>query len=57
MFKKSILTAALLAVTVAAAHSAPTKVDAKIAKYKPASGVAGNLGSIGSDTLNNLMTY
>jgi phosphate transport system substrate-binding protein len=57
MFTKSILTAALLTVTVAAAHAAPTHVDAKIAKYKSVSGVAGNLSSIGSDTLNNLMTY
>jgi phosphate transport system substrate-binding protein len=57
MFKKSILTALLVMVTAAASHAAPTTVDAKIAKYKPASGVAGNLGSIGSDTLNNLMTY
>jgi phosphate transport system substrate-binding protein len=57
MLKKSILTAVLLTVTAVAAHAAPTAVDAKIAKYKPASGVAGNLGSIGSDTLNNLMTY
>lgn len=57
MFKKLILTAALLMVTAVAAHAAPTKIDAKIAKYKAVSGVAGNLGSIGSDTLNNLMTY
>ncbi|MDD2308802.1 MAG: phosphate ABC transporter substrate-binding protein [Desulfuromonadaceae bacterium] len=57
MFKKSILTAALLTVTVATAQAAPTKVDAKISNYKAVSGVAGNLGSIGSDTLNNLMTY
>ncbi len=57
MFKKSILTAALLTVTVASVHASPTAIDAKIPKYKSASGVAGNLGSIGSDTLNNLMTY
>jgi len=57
MFKKSILTAALLSITAVAAQAAPTHVDAKIAKYKTVSGVAGNLGSIGSDTLNNLMTY
>lgn len=56
MFKKSILTALLVAVSVAA-QAAPTHVDAKIAKYKSAAGVAGNLGSIGSDSLNNLMTY
>jgi len=57
MLKKSILTAALITVTVAAAHAAPTHIDAKIAKYKSTAGVAGNLSSIGSDTLNNLMTY
>ncbi|MDU0459229.1 MAG: phosphate ABC transporter substrate-binding protein [Geobacteraceae bacterium] len=57
MFKKSILTAALLLVTIVSAQAAPTKVDPKIRKYTPAAGVAGNLSSIGSDTLNNLMTY
>ncbi|OGR26663.1 MAG: phosphate-binding protein [Desulfuromonadaceae bacterium GWB2_53_15] len=57
MFKKSILTAALLMVTVVASQAAPTKIDSKIKKYAPAAGVAGNLSSIGSDTLNNLMTY
>src|ERR1039457_7165835 len=57
MFKKSILTAMLVMVTTIAVQAAPTKVDAKIKKYAPAAGVAGNLGSIGSDTLNNLMTY
>jgi len=57
MFKRSILAALFVAVTALAAQAAPTKVDSKIAKYKSASGVAGNLGSIGSDSLNNLMTY
>jgi phosphate transport system substrate-binding protein len=32
------------------------QVDPKLAKYKPSSGVSGTLNSIGSDTLNNLMT-
>ena len=36
---------------------AQLKVDGSIAAYKKTSGVAGNLNSIGSDTLNNLMTY
>ncbi|MSO90299.1 MAG: PstS family phosphate ABC transporter substrate-binding protein [Acetobacteraceae bacterium] len=31
-------------------------VDPKLADYKPVSGVSGSLKSIGSDTLNNLMT-
>ncbi len=57
MFKKSILTAAVLMVTAVAAQASPTHVDANIKKYTPTAGVAGNLGSIGSDTLNNLMTY
>ncbi|MFZ2948186.1 MAG: substrate-binding domain-containing protein, partial [Desulfuromonadaceae bacterium] len=57
MFKKPILTALLVMVTVVAAHAEKTAVDAKIKKYTPAAGVAGNLGSIGSDSLNNLMTY
>jgi len=32
-------------------------VDANLPTYEAASGVSGNLVSIGSDTLNNLMTY
>jgi len=32
------------------------KVDAAIAKYKKTSGVSGSVNSIGSDTMNNLMT-
>ena len=33
------------------------KVDANIKSYTKAGGVSGNLSSIGSDTMNNLMTY
>ncbi|MFV1984787.1 MAG: PstS family phosphate ABC transporter substrate-binding protein [Thiohalomonadales bacterium] len=36
--------------------SAETKVDPKIAEYKTVSGISGNLSSVGSDTLANLMT-
>ncbi len=32
------------------------EVDPKVPAYKPVSGVSGNLKSVGSDTLNNLMT-
>jgi phosphate transport system substrate-binding protein len=32
------------------------KVDPAIAKYKKTSGISGSVGSIGSDTMNNLMT-
>jgi phosphate transport system substrate-binding protein len=34
----------------------PAKVDSDIAPYQKTSGVSGNLSSVGSDTLNNLMT-
>ncbi len=33
------------------------KVDANLADYVKVQGVAGNLNSVGSDTLNNLMTF
>ena len=32
------------------------QVDPTLKAYQPVSGVSGNLNSIGSDTLNNLMT-
>jgi phosphate transport system substrate-binding protein len=34
---------------------AQVKVDPKLADYKPVGGVSGNLKSVGSDTMNNLM--
>ena len=37
--------------------AAPVAVDAAIKPYAPVSGVSGTLNSIGSDTLNNLMTF
>lgn len=54
-FRLSTLTAA--AVFLAASSSmAQQTVDPKLADYKSVSGVSGNMVSIGSDTLNNLMT-
>jgi phosphate transport system substrate-binding protein len=51
-------TAPLAALLVAGVVLADTvKVDPAIPSYKRTSGVSGNLNSIGSDTLNNLMTY
>ncbi len=38
-------------------HASDVAVDASIADYKTVSGVSGNLNSIGSDTLNNVMTF
>jgi phosphate transport system substrate-binding protein len=41
---------------VGTAHAAPVTVDPSIKGYSKVGGVSGNLNSIGSDTLNNLMT-
>jgi phosphate transport system substrate-binding protein len=49
-----VLAGALLASLPASAE--PVKVDKSIKDYKKTEGVSGNLNSIGSDTLNNLMT-
>lgn len=48
------LSAAFPAVNMANAQT--VAVDAKIPSYKPAQGVSGNISSVGSDSLNNLMT-
>ncbi len=56
---KKTLIAALAAVLAgpALAQGSAIKVDSKLPEYKPVSGVSGKLASIGSDTLNNLMTF
>ncbi|KAA0214849.1 phosphate ABC transporter substrate-binding protein [bacterium] len=41
----------------ARAAQADVKVEDAIEKYKPVAGVSGTLSSVGSDTLNNLMTF
>jgi phosphate transport system substrate-binding protein len=46
---------AILALNLTA-HSDTVTLDPKLSVYAPTSGVSGNLNSIGSDTLNNLMT-
>jgi phosphate transport system substrate-binding protein len=45
-----------LGLAAAAAASAPVKLDPALTPYKAVSGVSGNLSSVGSDSLNNLMT-
>lgn len=54
--KLKAIVAALGTVAGLLAGSAVAKVDADLPEYKPASGVSGNFSSVGSDTLNNLMT-
>ncbi len=53
MLKKSMLAAAVALMPFAASAQ---QVDPGLPGYKPVSGVSGNVKSIGSDTLNNLMT-
>lgn len=58
---KSLVVGALavlvaLPLTVAGSNAEQIKVDGKISSYGKVQGVSGNLNSIGSDTLNNLMT-
>jgi phosphate transport system substrate-binding protein len=48
---------ALVLISTAPLAAQPAQVDAGIGAYQKTSGVAGNLSSIGSDTLNNLMTF
>jgi len=52
---RALLAAALLA-AAAPAQASPVTVDAAIKPYVKVGGVSGSLSSIGSDTLNNLMT-
>jgi phosphate transport system substrate-binding protein len=56
---KKILSAAFAAIAMSSAagvHAAGAEVDPNLPVYAKASGVAGNLSSVGSDTLANLMT-
>jgi phosphate transport system substrate-binding protein len=55
MLKRTAIAAALVGLALPAAAQTLT-VDPALPSYKPISGVSGNLKSIGSDTLNNLMT-
>jgi len=37
--------------------SASAQVDSNLPQYRPVQGVSGSINSVGSDTMNNLMTY
>lgn len=56
-FDKSVLGLAVAAALAASTASAQTQVDPKLPDYSRASGVSGNISSVGSDTLANLMTF
>jgi phosphate transport system substrate-binding protein len=54
---RSLVGAALLVAMSFVPAAAAVTVDDKLPTYQVVSGVSGNLNSIGSDTLNNLMTF
>lgn len=55
MLRNMIIALVLIVSSMAMATDGALKVDPKIQPYKKVSGVSGNLSSVGSDTLNNLM--
>jgi phosphate transport system substrate-binding protein len=54
---KSLLVSAVLFGGAGGLRGQAITVDPNLPDYKPVSGISGKLSSIGSDTLNNLMTY
>jgi len=52
----TILSASVLGVSLIASTASAVTVDKSIPEYTPTSGISGNLSSVGSDTLANLMT-
>jgi len=46
---------AVLALGLELAHAQAVQVDSSLAAYQKASGVSGNINSVGSDTMNNMM--
>jgi len=55
--KKLGLTLLVLMLATTSVFAAPIKVDVNLSDYVKVQGVAGNLSSVGSDTLNNMMTF
>ncbi len=54
--RKHLIALAILLMAAPFAVAQQVQVDAAISSYTPVSGVSGNISSVGSDTLNNLMT-
>src|SRR5215467_8868919 len=55
-WRPAVALGVLLALTAGLAGTGRTSVFAQGVAYKKVSGVSGNLSSVGSDTLNNVMT-
>ena len=56
MKKRMMTVAVALTLVASGALAAPVKLDPGLAAYRAVSGVSGSLSSVGSDSLNNLMT-
>jgi phosphate transport system substrate-binding protein len=56
MSRTNIASVGILAIACTAHLSAAVELDPKLPQYTRVAGVSGNLNSIGSDSLNNLMT-
>jgi phosphate transport system substrate-binding protein len=54
-FKSAFLSASLAALLATSAHA--QKVTDDLPEYEKVSGLSGNLSSVGSDTLANMMTF
>ena len=54
--RRVLLAVALAALSWGPLYGQAVTVDASIAAYQKTSGVSGNLNSVGSDTMNNMMT-
>lgn len=55
--KKNLTTALISGLAWISVQAEQSHVDSNLPDYKTQSGISGNLNSIGSDTLNNLMTF
>jgi len=53
---KSVATAVIALGVAGVAQAAEVQLDPKLSDYKPVEGVSGTIKSVGSDTMNNLMT-
>ena len=53
---RTLRTAAFIVLLAAASQAQQVQVDPALPAYQKVSGISGNLNSIGSDTMNNLMT-
>src|SRR5258705_3492566 len=57
MLKQSAIAAVMAGLDLAGTAHGQVQLDPSLTPYKTVSGVSGNLSSVGSDTLNNLMTH